>query len=436
MPQLNPYEIRFYGNTSAHGRIMHFKTWAKSLQDYMTTGNGSISLPAFRFSNKKLPGHTATLPDAANFTSVDKGNYSLTATPFSSTTAKWSLADPNNGGWRMDDVLPTDVNTIHQVWVRSVVTGNNYTLGVLGAGTSALVLRNANGTASMNNASLPLYDTLGNATRFQRVPFPTGMDFMMWNVSIADKLWVTPTGYLAFSPQSFMPPLITSGFSNTGPALLLGAHPRALRTVWMSPAFKIADLQFCVLGINTHAQPKPTSSKTNLLNYEITFAKDAAFQYIEVRAGADANYTSDPNNMGVWGLDDGNGVVQGLPNVTARSSVLLQSDLAGRTWKLFNWTLLMRAMPPPPSPPPACVESQHFAIACRCVAAPILFLCLVDQWLCYCWRTQRACACLGLPMPCSVIAAWLSPEYCQIRPQPMVHYQTALGRRTRHLNAT
>lgn len=58
-------------------------------------------------------------------------------------------------------------------------------------------------------------------------------------------------------------------------------------------------------------------------------------------------------DMGIWGLNDGNNYAIATANVSARSSVLLQSDLLGRSWRVYNWTTLIKAMPPPPFPPPS-----------------------------------------------------------------------------------
>ena len=52
--------MRFYGRTGTNvTRVLHFKTWAKSVVSYFTTGLGSINMPSFRFMHAKLNNHTA-----------------------------------------------------------------------------------------------------------------------------------------------------------------------------------------------------------------------------------------------------------------------------------------------------------------------------------------------------------------------------------------
>lgn len=269
---------------------MHFKTWSASLVSYFGGGTGFIALPTLKVARMFLANHTANLPVTATTAAVNKGVYAATATPFGSTATCWSMADPANGGWHMDDNDAADADTIHRMWLRSVVAGNNYTQTATAITQTQYVLRNANATASMANATAPLLSSNGTLNVAQQANLPLDT-FMMFNVSIVNQLWVTSSGYLAVAPTlnstGIEPPpfpIPTSGFnlSYPGPALLLGAAPRALRGVWVDPAITIADMTFCILRVSFNRNPT-TNRTVNVLDFEVTFARDTTYQYIEIR---------------------------------------------------------------------------------------------------------------------------------------------------------
>lgn len=115
-------EVRFYGRTSGHSRILHFKTSLASMVSYVRTGAGTVDVPALKVAgtgHTTLAGHTAFLPASADATVANQGDYAMTNQPFYlADTYNW-----NSGGfgfrWEVDDNVASGANsTIHQVWVR------------------------------------------------------------------------------------------------------------------------------------------------------------------------------------------------------------------------------------------------------------------------------------------------------------------------------
>lgn len=110
-------ELRFYGATSGHSRIIHFKTSHSNTINYFKTGTGSMS--GINTSFTALSGHTSYLPNStANYYS-NEGNLAMTNFPFwLANTYHWGI---QGGGarWEVDD-FPGDSrnNTHHQIWIR------------------------------------------------------------------------------------------------------------------------------------------------------------------------------------------------------------------------------------------------------------------------------------------------------------------------------
>jgi hypothetical protein len=124
---LQPTEVRFLGKTSAHARVVHFKTVRRTALDYLTTGAGSFS--GIQADFVPLSGHTAHLPGAANAFFADSGPQALTTHPFYGTGLyHWNINPPApySGRWEVDDWLRTDTvpangysaSTMHRVWIR------------------------------------------------------------------------------------------------------------------------------------------------------------------------------------------------------------------------------------------------------------------------------------------------------------------------------
>ena len=117
---LNSYtftELRFYGKTSAHSRVIHFKTSHAGTLSYFKTGTGSMNGIAGSYS--ALTGHSAYLPNSTANYFTDQGNSSMTEFPFwLNGTYHWGI----RGGasrWEVDDFPNSSANsTYHQIWIR------------------------------------------------------------------------------------------------------------------------------------------------------------------------------------------------------------------------------------------------------------------------------------------------------------------------------
>ena len=110
-------ELRLYGATSAHGRIIHFKTNHTNTINYFRTGTGSMTGINTNFTT--LASHTAFLPNsAANFFN-NEGTLAMTNFPFwLNGTYHWGIQG-HGGRWEVDD-FPNSAsnNTHHQIWIR------------------------------------------------------------------------------------------------------------------------------------------------------------------------------------------------------------------------------------------------------------------------------------------------------------------------------
>jgi hypothetical protein len=107
-------ELRLYGATSAHGRIIHFKTNHTNTINYFRTGTGSMTGINTNFTT--LASHTAFLPNsAANFFN-NEGTLAMTNFPFwLNGTYHWGIQG-HGGRWEVDD-FPNSAsnNTHHQI---------------------------------------------------------------------------------------------------------------------------------------------------------------------------------------------------------------------------------------------------------------------------------------------------------------------------------
>ena len=117
-------EVRFFCNTSAHSRVIHFKTSNSHVQEVAFTGNhqGQNSPAHWNSGWTALPGHTAYLPAATRSTFQDAG---FTEFPFYQNGAyHWGIRGNGAGGhrWECDDFAYAAYTTQHQVWVRHRTT--------------------------------------------------------------------------------------------------------------------------------------------------------------------------------------------------------------------------------------------------------------------------------------------------------------------------
>jgi hypothetical protein len=113
-------EVRFYGISSGHGRVIDFKTSHAGTINYFKTGIGSTEGISSDFT--PLSGHTAYLPAAINLSVYNQGNYAMTNYPlWTGSTYHWYLrgVDPVCiERWEVDDYPCNTPSTFHQIWVR------------------------------------------------------------------------------------------------------------------------------------------------------------------------------------------------------------------------------------------------------------------------------------------------------------------------------
>jgi hypothetical protein len=110
-------ELRFYGKTSLHARVIHFKTSHSTTINYFKTGTGSMSGIANSFTS--LTGHTAYLPASTANYIVDQGNSAMTNFPmYLNGTYHWGIKG-STLRWEVDDFPNNFSNsTYHQIWIR------------------------------------------------------------------------------------------------------------------------------------------------------------------------------------------------------------------------------------------------------------------------------------------------------------------------------
>ncbi len=110
-------ELRFYGKTSYHNRVINFKTSHANTISYFKTGTGSMSGIASSYT--ALTGHTAYLPNSTANYFTDQANYAMTEFPFwLNGTYHWGI---RGGGsrWEVDDFSGNFAySTYHQIWIR------------------------------------------------------------------------------------------------------------------------------------------------------------------------------------------------------------------------------------------------------------------------------------------------------------------------------
>ncbi len=110
-------ELRFYGKTSNHSRVIHFKTSHATTISYFKTGTGSAS--GIQSSYTLLTGHSANLPASSASFFSDQGNSAMTEFPFwLGATYHWGIRGYSTR-WEVDDFPNSNsYNTFHQIWIR------------------------------------------------------------------------------------------------------------------------------------------------------------------------------------------------------------------------------------------------------------------------------------------------------------------------------
>ncbi len=114
-------EVRFYGETTGHNRIVNFKTSYTNVLSYLKTGLGNVAGINIPTNFTALVGHTANIPGAAFNVYSNQGDKALTEFPFwRSGQFHWGIrgGGANGNRWEVDDNAVNTQSTIHRVWVR------------------------------------------------------------------------------------------------------------------------------------------------------------------------------------------------------------------------------------------------------------------------------------------------------------------------------
>jgi len=112
-------EVRFYGKTSSHTRVIHFKTVHAGTISYFRTGIGSMSGIQTVGNFTTLSGHNSYLPANAIYFFSNQGINAMTYFPFYSGTNPnhhWGISG-ENWRWEVDDIGGSN-DTHHQIWIR------------------------------------------------------------------------------------------------------------------------------------------------------------------------------------------------------------------------------------------------------------------------------------------------------------------------------
>lgn len=118
--QFNITEVRFFGVTDNHQRVLHFSTNRNNVINYIQSGTGNMSGIQNGFTNYAGSGTgTADLPDVANTFRSNQGDLALTREPFyRNGDRRWDIG--NGDDWEMDNNVGNEnSNTIHRAWIRT-----------------------------------------------------------------------------------------------------------------------------------------------------------------------------------------------------------------------------------------------------------------------------------------------------------------------------
>jgi VCBS repeat-containing protein len=110
-------EVRFFGKSSGHTRVIHFKTAHTGTVDYLKSGIGTMD--GFVANANVLVGHTASLPASTNSFGSDHGDFAMTESPFfEADNAFWNIKGSGQR-WEVDDNSDGFANdTLHRIWIR------------------------------------------------------------------------------------------------------------------------------------------------------------------------------------------------------------------------------------------------------------------------------------------------------------------------------
>ena len=117
---LDPVELWFFGQVSAHDRVMSFKTSHPGCVAYARTGAGSCKGIQNAFT--PFPAHTTLLPGVATFFQEDQGTNALTWSPFCVLySIHWNLRYGGAERWEVDNWWDPWADSDHRVYVRSAM---------------------------------------------------------------------------------------------------------------------------------------------------------------------------------------------------------------------------------------------------------------------------------------------------------------------------
>ena len=155
-------EMRFYGQTSLHSRVIDFTTKYPAAISYLKTGSGSFAGINNAANYTLLGDHTASIPaNAPDFWS-NEGDLALTNFPFwRNAQAHWGIKGGGNR-WEVDG-YPNNFNnsTIHRVWVRGDLSP-----AASEVETEITIELNENGSASISASdfNITAVDNCGSVT--------------------------------------------------------------------------------------------------------------------------------------------------------------------------------------------------------------------------------------------------------------------------------
>ena len=119
-------ETRWFGQTSAHSRVIHFQT--KLGDNYLKTGSGNYS--GINTQHTLLTGHSANIPAVATNYYGNQGNLAMTSFPYWLWGRfHWGIKGGGNR-WEVDDYARATADTIHKIWVRETPIISNVDLTI------------------------------------------------------------------------------------------------------------------------------------------------------------------------------------------------------------------------------------------------------------------------------------------------------------------
>jgi len=114
--------VKFFCNTSAHARVVHFSMNNDWIKNAIVTGSTSGNAVSYWTSGTtKFSDHTGILPDA----SENVQSTTFFEFPFSKS-GTWALSEQSSR-WECDDVSFNAADTLHQIWFRQALFASSTT---------------------------------------------------------------------------------------------------------------------------------------------------------------------------------------------------------------------------------------------------------------------------------------------------------------------